>query len=237
MAPVRYANGRGRPARQQFHLSHMGRNLEEECQFVTRYYPAERVIFHQGHSEPRAFLIQSGWGRLYRDILDGQRQIVEIPMAGDFVGLLYDFGVQNESFSSITPLVVWEGHSASLRRWAAGPSPASEYFHMALARQRTVMMEHLADLGKRSAAVRMVHFFLEMGERVASVRQGSSKSFACPLTQNDLSDLLGLTSIYVNRILREVRERNLLVFRQGRVEFLDYDAAMKFAVFDKDYCF
>src|ERR1700755_3364709 len=108
MAPVRYANGRGRSARQEFHLGHMGRNLEQACQFVTRYYPAERVIFHQGHYEPRAFLIQSGWGRLYRDILDGHRQIVEIPMAGDFVGLFCEFCVQTESFSSITPLVVWE---------------------------------------------------------------------------------------------------------------------------------
>jgi CRP-like cAMP-binding protein len=97
------------------------------------------------------------------------------------------------------------------------------------------MTEHLANLGKRSAAVRMLHFFLELGERLEFALQDSRKSFACPLTQNDLADLLGLTSIYVNRMLREIRERNLLVFRHGRVEFLDYEAAVKFSGFEREY--
>jgi hypothetical protein len=36
-----------------------------------------------------------------------------------------------------------------------------------------------------------------------------------------LSDALGLTAIHLNRVLRQLRERKLLTFRDGRVVFHD----------------
>ena len=52
---------------------------------------------------------------------------------------------------------------------------------------------------------------------------GSARSsgFACPLNQYLLADALGLTAIHVNRILRQLRERGLLTFREGSVAFHD----------------
>ncbi len=67
------------------------------------------------------------------------------------------------------------------------------------------------------------------------VSQQDDKGYACPLTQYDLADALGLTPIHVNRMLRELRERELLEFRHGHVHFINRSGLIEFAEFDSDY--
>ncbi|MBN3585585.1 winged helix-turn-helix domain-containing protein, partial [Algoriphagus aestuarii] len=50
-----------------------------------------------------------------------------------------------------------------------------------------------------------------------------------------LADALGLTAIHVNRMLRELRERGLIDFRQRTVRFLDRPGLERVAGFDPDY--
>ena len=62
---------------------------------------------------------------------------------------------------------------------------------------------------------------VELGLRLQLVGLGDAGGFACPLNQYVLADALGLTAIHVNRVLRQLRERQLLTFRDGRVVFHD----------------
>ena len=64
---------------------------------------------------------------------------------------------------------------------------------------------------------------------------GSKKGFACPLTQYHLADALGLSAIHVNRVLRQLREKRLLTFQDGRVTFDDYDGLVAISGFDTAY--
>ena len=45
--------------------------------------------------------------------------------------------------------------------------------------------------------------------------------FDCPLSQFVLADALGLTAIHVNRVLRQLREQDLLTLRKGSVRVHD----------------
>ena len=74
------------------------------------------------------------------------------------------------------------------------------------------------------ALARTAHFLVELGLRLQLVGLGSEAGFACPLNQYLLADALGLTAIHVNRILRQLRERKLLTFRDGQVVFHDLAA-------------
>jgi DNA-binding transcriptional regulator LsrR (DeoR family) len=51
---------------------------------------------------------------------------------------------------------------------------------------------------------------------------GSQSGFVCLLNQYLLADALGLTAIHVNRVLRQLRERGLVTFREGSVVFHDF---------------
>jgi DNA-binding transcriptional regulator LsrR (DeoR family) len=64
---------------------------------------------------------------------------------------------------------------------------------------------------------------------------GSQSGFACPLNQYLLADALGLTAIHVNRVLRQLRERGLVTFREGSVVFHDLAGLRNLAEYHSGY--
>lgn len=218
-----------------FGLNDAGRFLAREFRFVSRVYPPDTVIIHQGDRDTRAFLVESGWGRLCKDLPGGEQHLIDVVVAGDVVGLCGSRFSGSDGFSSITTLRAWVGPAAALRAFSTAAAPSACYVSDAMDRQRAVLTERLADMGQRKAAVRTAHFLLELGERLELAGAATREEFLCPLTQNDLASALGLTGIHVNRMLREAREFGLYEFHRGKVRFIDYKAAVNFAVFDPSY--
>ena len=64
---------------------------------------------------------------------------------------------------------------------------------------------------------------------------GTKEGYGCPLTQYHLADALGLSAVHVNRVMRQLRERGLVTFRDGHVTFHDYDRLVELAEFDPAY--
>ena len=56
-----------------------------------------------------------------------------------------------------------------------------------------------------------------------------------PLTQVELADTLGLTSVHVNRIMRGFREDNLITLARRRLTLLDVERLQEIAGFSQDY--
>lgn len=209
------------------HLSSLG--------FILRRYPPHAVISRQGDGEDRIFVIQSGWSCISTDLADGERQILDFPQKGEFVASRAFEGEAPESFTAHTELMVFEAPAkAFVAGLAHSPSLAGVLLG-AVARQRAILVQHLTNLGRRSALIRTAHLLLELGTRLEKANAAKKYGFECPLTQYDLADALGLTAIHVNRMLRELRERGYLEFRHGSVHFLNRDGLEHFAEFDAGY--
>ena len=95
----------------------------------------------------------------------------------------------------------------------------------AASRDEAMVVEHLVNIGRRSALERTAHFFMEMTERLTWSGLATEAEFDCPLTQYVLADALGLSPIHVNRVLRQLREQNLLTLRKGNVKIHDRERA------------
>ena len=89
----------------------------------------------------------------------------------------------------------------------------------AASRDEAMVVEHLVSVSRRSALVRTAHLLLELGLRLQLVGLGWKAALPARLNQYLLADALGLTAIHVNRVLRQLRERGLVTFRDGRVSF------------------
>ena len=97
------------------------------------------------------------------------------------------------------------------------------------------MREWLVNMGQRQADRAMCHLFCELAARlrVVGLVQGSSYEF--PLTQEDLGDLLGLSSIHVNRTLQELRGSDLISLQGGVLTINDEAKLAKMSGFKPDY--
>jgi CRP-like cAMP-binding protein len=102
-------------------------------------------------------------------------------------------------------------------------------------RDEAMIVEHLANIGRRSAIERTAHIFMELAERLSLAGIAVEAEFKCPLDQFVLADALGLTAIHVNRMLRQLREQELLTFRRGTVKIHNLAKLRKLAGFQGGY--
>jgi CRP-like cAMP-binding protein len=95
--------------------------------------------------------------------------------------------------------------------------------------------EKILSVGRRSAHARIAHLLCELFVRLQLVQRAEEDGYALPLTQGDLADATGLTSVHVNRMLRRLRDDGLCTFRGGRVVIHDWDRMQRVAEFDQTY--
>lgn len=193
-------------------------------------------FIHQGQKNQAAYILLSGWASSYKVLQDGQRQIVDFQIPGDFLGLRSAlFLVSDHSIEPVTDIEVTEVNvSELLDAFVRTPRLAAAVL-WAASRDEAMVVEHLIGIGRRNAGQRMAHFLLELGARLMLVGMGDKEGYACPLTQYLLSDALGLSAVHVNRVLRQLRDAGMVTFRNGYVAFDDYDRLAEFAQFDPTY--
>ena len=201
-----------------------------------RTFVAGRDLVHQGQTDQVAYILISGWACSYKLLADGQRQIVDFQIPGDFLGLRsVVLHISDHSVEPVTDIEVTEVHLSDLMGvFSSTPRLATAVF-WAVSRDEAMVVEHLVNIGRRDAEERVAHFLLELGARLALVGLGSRTGYACPLTQYLLADALGLSSVHINRVLRKLREAGMVSFRDGFVTFNNYDRLVEFADFERTY--
>ena len=201
-----------------------------------RSFEPGHELVHEGQEKAAAFILSDGWACSYKLLSDGERQIVDFQIPGDFLGLRSIlFRTADHSIEALTRIEATEVLASDiLDAFAQAPRLATAVLWGA-SRDEAMVVEHLVNLGRRSADERMAHFLLELGARMNLVGVGDRTGYDCPLTQYHLADALGLSAVHVNRVLRHLREEGLVTFRNGRVAFDDFERLRSVAGFDTAY--
>lgn len=199
-------------------------------------YAAGRDLVHQGQPNQHAYILAEGWACSYRLLANGGRQIVDFQIPGDFPGmrsvLSRTAGLSIEPVTKVYASPI--GANELMDGFARMPRLGTAFL-WAASRDDAMIVEHLVGVGRRNAVERTAHLLLELGARLALVGMGTKAGYACPLSQYMLADALGLSAVHVNRVLRDLREEDLVVFRNGRVEFIDFEGLVELSGFDADY--
>ncbi len=162
--------------------------------------------------------------------------MIDFPIPGDIVGLRSVLlATSDHSFSALTDVAVAEVTAAQMMAAFEQAPRVGVAFLWAASRDEAMVVEHLVNIGRRSALVRTAHFLVELGMRLQWAGLGTASGFACPLNQYFLADAVGLTAMHVNRILRALRERKLLTFRDGKVVFHDLQRLRQLADHHSEY--
>src|SRR5439155_9244883 len=104
------------------------------------------------------------------------------------------------------------------------------------ARQRDAMLrERVVALGRRSARGRVAYLLCELVWRQRAIDVNESDAIRLPLSQIDLADALGLTPIYVNRILQAFRREQLITLQQHQLTLRDVEKLQTISGVTPDY--
>ena len=202
----------------------------------TRRVPPDEFLVRAGQDLNVSLLLLDGWLMRSKDLPSGDRQVMELHVAGDFADL-HGFTLKKLEHDVVSASDCTIGivpHDRLLEITEKHPHLARVYWlHTNI--DAAITREMALSLGQRSAISRMAHLFCELHVRLAVVGKTDGNSFEFPLTQRELSECLGLTVVHVNRTLQELRRRSLVESANRRITILDKAGLEAVAEFDPAY--
>lgn len=174
------------------------------------------VLRRQGDEVRDLFMLQSGWMISAIELADGSRQIVKVHLPGDLLGspsLAREVAV--DTLQAVTDCTVRQMPIGRLTQvFTRAPRIAGTMFLSAL-QERSDLMDRLASIGQTSALCRLCAFIVSICDRLGEGTGADGCSFQMPLSQDQLADLIGVTSVHINRTVKEL-DATGLVERSGR---------------------
>ncbi|SKA26907.1 cAMP-binding domain of CRP or a regulatory subunit of cAMP-dependent protein kinases [Consotaella salsifontis] len=181
-------------------------------------------------------LFLDGWGRRYKDLPDGRRQVVSFFVPGDLCDLnIFILRQMDHSIGALTPLTIAEiPRSAFEEIIDRHPRITQALWWEALVAAAT-QREWTMSLGQRNAAERIGHLLCELFLRLRTVGLTNGTSCPFPLTQSVLGEATGLSLVHVNRTLQDYRAAGMIVLKQRELTIPDLRALMEASMFDANY--
>jgi CRP-like cAMP-binding protein len=169
---------------------------------------------------------------------DGSRQIMEFNIPGDFVDLhSYPLEVLDHSITALADCRIVKLQHHDITQIIQDHPRMARIMWFATMVDASIHREWLVCLGTRTGVTRVAHLFCEMFYRLRVVGLTQENSYRFPITQVELAQALGFTSIHVNRMLRDLRDEGLATFRNKTVEIHDLGALEELAEFNPAYLY
>jgi CRP-like cAMP-binding protein len=188
------------------------------------------VIRSQGDPADHVYFLVEGWVACRLDTADGCHQIAKIHLPGDVLGAA-SLALTNaaESLIALNPTIIDVIPSSRLGElFLRSPRLAAAMF-LAAQQERLWLMDLLMSIGRTSAAQRLAAFLVSIHDRLAKIAPPATPTFELPLSQAELADVLGITTVHANRTIQQL-ERTGMISRSGRsVTLQDVDALWTFS--------
>jgi CRP/FNR family transcriptional regulator len=173
------------------------------------------------HNEIGALL--KGWACRYRLLSDGRRQILDVYLPGDLIGLDGFLLMAPQDFTmALTDLALGGVDYDTLLGLMADPD-VSLYVFAQLAAEKRRLDDHLTMVGQLLAEEKIAALLLDFYNRLHDRQIIKANSYDFPLTQQQLGDLLGMTVVHVNRVLRRLRDHGVVNVKHRVVMLQDMD--------------
>ena len=209
---------------------------DDELEFVSGFKTGEHnaevgaTLLTQGSSSAQIFTVLSGWGFRYKDLDDGRRQILNYVFPGELIGLqgavLKEMEHSVQALSDMV-LCVFERR----RLWELYEKHPALGFDITwlAAREEQILEDHLLSIGRRTAIERMAYLLLHIYDRARRVGMTTKNGFETALTQQHVSDTLGLSLVHTNKTLRKLYDMKLVSWKRRMLQILDFDALAEVA--------
>lgn len=203
---------------------------------AARRFLPNQYLAHALSEPDHVYVMRRGWAARYRQLRDGRRQITSLYLTGDpcDIGWL----VQRQAKQAVKALTEVEAVPLP-REWLERLSSTNRRYWLALgnelALQSSIQSELCLTLGRKTAAERLAQLFCEIWWRLAATSYACQTDCPMPLTQQDMADITGLTPIHVNRVLKELRDADIVTIRARRMFVPDIDCMQRLAKFDPGY--
>lgn len=214
------------------------RSLLEGAISEIRSVNSRQTIIEAGENVSVSTFLLEGIISRYIDDRKGLRQLVAIHVPREFIDLhAYPMRELDHSIGTLTASsIAIVPHSALKDILDPRPDLARKLWFSTLI-DAALHRAWLFRLGRLDAVGRIAHFLSETNARLEAVKLSDGHRFALGLTQSDIAEICGLTTVHTNRAFRQLRESGLCNMRASLVEISDREALARRGDFDPHYLY
>lgn len=193
-------------------------------------------LVRQGERADFACVLLSGFAYRQKVVGDGGRQIVALQIPGDAVDLQNSLlKIADHSVQALTAVTIARIPRVALSQLASGHPAIAHALWLDTLVDGAIALEWIVNIGRRNGRMRLAHILCEFDERLKIVGFGDEASFPLPMTQEQMGDALGLTSVHINRMLRQLETDGLILRDRRTVTIVDAARMRSVADFDSAY--
>ena len=196
---------------------------------------AGSILVRSGVRASKVQIIFDGLACRHKALPDGKAQILAILVPGDICNLQATLlGSLDHSVRTLTRCTVGTAPLSLVEDWT-GRADINRALWRATMVDEAILRQWMLSLGVRSAEERIAHLFVELLHRLKAVGLATETGYALPITQEQLAECAGLSTVHVNRVLNRLREAGLVTMQRHRVAIADLPRLTAIAGFDLEY--
>lgn len=170
-----------------------------------------QMLVTDGDTVSHCCLVLSGFCVRYKIVGDGGRQILSIHMVGDLVDLQNALlGVADHGIQTLTKCEVARIPIEAIRQLTDTQPKIKDALWYDTLVDGSIHREWVANVGRRGGRARVAHLLCEFALKLEAIHEGSQLNYELPMTQEQLADATGLTSVHVNRVLQSLAKDGLI---------------------------
>lgn len=194
-------------------------------------------LISEGDKPVSVFLLLEGWAFRYKSLAGGSRQIMAYLLPGDLCDVrIFLFEEMDHSIGLLSDALVAKIPALEMLELMDRYPRIERALMWGTLVDEATLREWLLNIGQRDALQRLAHLFCELCVRLRIVGLvDESDTFSIPITQAELADTTGMTTVHVNRSLQRLRQDGLIVSKRGTMTILDFGRLAKIAGFNPVY--
>ncbi len=223
-------------------LQHGADLTDEDRQVLEKVITQPRIVdprqdmIHEGDRPENVHLILEGFACRYKLLPGGERQIMAYFVPGDLCDLHVSIlGEMDHSIATLSRCKVVYIPRRAIEEITENYGRINRALWWATLVDEATLREWLVNMGRRPADKQLAHLLCELLVRLQAVGLATENSYDFPVTQAELADTLGISTVHVNRMLQQLRKDGLLTLQGNRLTITDVDGLKGLADFNPNY--
>ena len=204
--------------------------------FTQKVFGKDGYIVREGQPTTDCTLLLKGFAFRQKLLRDGGRQIISFHIPSEFVDLQNGLlGIADHNVQALNRCEMAAIDRSNLLDLVAERPALRIAMWIDTLVDSSIFREWVVNVGRRDSRARIAHLLCELALRLDRTGQSNEGTFEFPVTQEQLADATGLTSVHTNRTLQALRRDGLIHLNSGHLKVLDWDGLRQAGDFDELY--
>lgn len=178
---------------------------------LRRNFLPGQTILRDGDVPATVYTLFSGWAFRFKMLPDGGRHILGFYLPGDFISpAALDKAPLPYAVRALTAVHVCGFDRQTMADRVSVSLELQSGLIGQLLQRKQELDGMLIDIARRPAELRLLRFLVAIGEKLKARNMLPQQGFDLPVPQAILADALGVTPVYLNRMLVALRERGVV---------------------------